>query len=230
MALAAPYSWAHHADAPASERQLRRGAAPVMMGAHSLVLALRTRQRFRLRPEHRLQRVHAQRTHPLQQMAARRRHPGDQRRERRGQRLARSISALRSSSVRCSLRHGGSLVPARWTGWSWQTRFSGLPGSRRYSSRKFNSDRDISRFGLSACYEPAHPVICVVSVQGGTGVRDSRPEPLGRASGRRLLVTGNWRMPEYTKNNRRPEPGGSIVPRSCRRRVSAFQGRLPMRA
>jgi hypothetical protein len=31
----------------------------------------------------------------------------------------------------------------RWTGWSWQTRFSGLPGSRRYSVVKFNSVRDI---------------------------------------------------------------------------------------
>jgi len=35
------------------------------------------------------------------------------------------------------------LVPALWTGWSWQTRFSGLPGSRRYSLLNFNRDRDI---------------------------------------------------------------------------------------
>jgi hypothetical protein len=36
------------------------------------------------------------------------------------------------------------LVPALWTGWSWQTRFSGLPGCRRYSVLKFNSERDTS--------------------------------------------------------------------------------------
>ncbi len=45
---------------------------------------------------------------------------------------------------------------ALWTGWSWQTRFSGLPGSRRYSVLKFNRDRDISgttfRFG-NICFE-----------------------------------------------------------------------------
>jgi hypothetical protein len=35
------------------------------------------------------------------------------------------------------------LVSALRTGWSWQTRFSGPPGSRRYSDLKFNSDRDI---------------------------------------------------------------------------------------
>jgi hypothetical protein len=57
---------------------------------------------------------------------------------------SRIFSPLRVTGLPCSLRHGGSLVPARWTGWSWQTRFSGLPGSRRYSVVKFNSDRDIS--------------------------------------------------------------------------------------
>src|SRR5712692_3702439 len=39
----------------------------------------------------------------------------------------------------------GSLVPALWTGWSWQTRFSGLPGCRHYSVLMFNSERDIPR-------------------------------------------------------------------------------------
>ena len=37
----------------------------------------------------------------------------------------------------------------RWTGWSWQTRFSGLPGSRHYSVVKPNSHRDISASGSS---------------------------------------------------------------------------------
>jgi len=35
------------------------------------------------------------------------------------------------------------LVPARWTGRSWRTRFSGRPGSRHYSVLTFNRERDI---------------------------------------------------------------------------------------
>lgn len=37
-----------------------------------------------------------------------------------------------------------ALIPARSTGWPWPSRFSGLPGSRRYSVVKFKSERDIS--------------------------------------------------------------------------------------
>ena len=77
-------------------------------------------------------------------MRARRRHPGDQRRQRLGERPARPhfpLALPRPSLFSSSWR---LLGPARWTGWSWQTRFSGLPGSRRYSVLKFNSDRDIS--------------------------------------------------------------------------------------
>jgi hypothetical protein len=73
------------------------------------------------------------------------RHPGHQRRQHLGQLRAGPICTLRSLPLRCSLVHGGSLVPALWTGWSWQTRFSGLPRCRRYSVLKFNSERDTSR-------------------------------------------------------------------------------------
>jgi len=49
------------------------------------------------------------------------------------------------------------LVPALWTGWSWQTRFSGLPGSRRYSLLKFNSERDIPSAARQAGRRASRP-------------------------------------------------------------------------
>ena len=50
---------------------------------------------------------------------------------------------LRSLPLPCSLRHGGSFGPGPADRVFWRTRFSGPPGSRRYSLLKFNRDRDI---------------------------------------------------------------------------------------
>ena len=60
------------------------------------------------------------------------------------------------------------MVPALWTGWSWQTRFSGLPGSRRYSHLKFNRDWDIPEV-YGECYEAVVPKM----IRGGLLVADN---------------------------------------------------------
>jgi hypothetical protein len=66
--------------------------------------------------------------------------------DRELERLARGTFPLRSLPIPCSLRHGGSFGPGPADRVFWRTRFSGPPGSRRYSVVKFNSARDIPIF------------------------------------------------------------------------------------
>src|SRR5262249_22483835 len=105
LALTAAHARPLHLNPPASERQLRGRAAPMMMRPLGLVLALRPGQRFGLRREDELQRPHPEPLHPVEQVHARRCHPAHEWRQRRGQRPARLISFLRSFPVPCSLRH-----------------------------------------------------------------------------------------------------------------------------
>ena len=110
------------------------------------MLALRTRHRLGLLPEHHVQRGHPAGVHPPQQALPRGRHPADQRRDEPLERRARGTFPLRSLPIPCSLRNGGSFGPSPADRVFWRTRFSGPPGSRRYSVLKFNRDRDIPRW------------------------------------------------------------------------------------
>jgi hypothetical protein len=84
------------------------------------------------------------RMYPRRQVFPRRRHPGQHRLHQEGQLGAGPIPPLRSLPSLWSPLHWRLLGPGVGDRCLGRPRFSGRPGSRRYSVRKFNRRRDIS--------------------------------------------------------------------------------------
>jgi hypothetical protein len=132
-AVGAAHAGPLHLQPPPAEGELGRRGAPVVIRAGRLMSPLRPGQRPGLVAKQLVERGEPVRMHPRQQVLPGSRHPGQHRFHQEGQLGAGLIPTLRSLPSLWSLLHWRLLGPGVGDRCLGRPRFSGRPGSRRYS-------------------------------------------------------------------------------------------------